>query len=361
MPLPSTDLLRQFSIFLEAHGLRFDDGTKADALAAYLSSQILMFAGPSGTGKSSLAGALSHFFADRRARIEAEPGLVRPADLTGYPSVLTGRAEFVGTLALERLLVLEGATESPPVVLVEEANLSPIEGYLGAFTHQLGALAAREMTFDLHRDAHDMVSRGNLGLVPPTLRLAPYPRLLLTLNVDATAPSPANKVVARACVLLLEPPDLDVVFAEPPVEATTTETPPASGVAGHPGDCLLAAIDGGEDGELRDALKSAFAVCGERRISPRMAYRSLQYAAAYLAVVAGTPALEQHALVDAAQNALLHFVLPLLDPREFLEVAQLARRDARPGGALARRLDALPEAGDDLLGFVADDFWTGLT
>ena len=61
-----------------------------DLLAAVLSSQFVLFAGPSGTGKSTLARQLQSFFADSdKARtVDARRQWLSPEDLAGYYSVL---------------------------------------------------------------------------------------------------------------------------------------------------------------------------------------------------------------------------------------------------------------------------------
>src|SRR5690242_14780704 len=121
MPVPSDSLAGEFKSHLAARDLDFDEATILDALAAYLSSQFLLFAGPSGTGKSSLARALATFFTDRFVALEAEVGLTRPADFVGYPSSITGASEYVTTPATDLLLELPsgGTNALSPAVLVE--------------------------------------------------------------------------------------------------------------------------------------------------------------------------------------------------------------------------------------------------
>src|SRR3954452_6677605 len=105
--------------------LRLSRPMIADALASFVSSQFVLLAGPSGTGKSSLSRALADFFTDRSAVVDSEPGLVRPQDLAGYASGLTGTEEFVATPATDALKRLHGTGQHPPVLVVEEANVSP--------------------------------------------------------------------------------------------------------------------------------------------------------------------------------------------------------------------------------------------
>ena len=328
--------------------------TIADALACFISNQFLLLAGPSGTGKSSLAHALADFFSSRSATVDSEPGLVRPQDLAGYASGLSGTEEFVATPATAALRSLHGPGPHPPTLIVEEANLSPIEGYLAPLTHGLSALRAGEVRWTMHSQANPLPVRGDAAAdpVPSTLLLEPFPRLLATLNVDASAPAPANKVSARAAVLLLEPPELAEALSLPTPTSPLTQTsvPPGDGTGGDPTDSLLARISSQTDQPLRDALGVAAedALENRRRVSPRMAQRALIYQAAYEAVCAdaGGP-LQEHRIRHAAENALLHYLLPVLSPTEFTQVAARLQKAAQPDGLLADRLSGLRLAEDD--------------
>jgi energy-coupling factor transporter ATP-binding protein EcfA2 len=367
LPLDYTKLRDDFHAHLQMRGLHFVAPMVADALACFISSQFLLLAGPSGTGKSSLARALASFFSDRSSVIDSEPGLVRPQDLAGYASGLSGPSEFVATPATKALQDLVGSSDNPPVLIVEEANVSPIEGYLAPLTHGLSTLRTSPATWTMHSQASALPVRGDSAAphVRPSLELKPFPRLLATINVDASAPAPANKVSARAAVLLLEPPTTEeaVSLPSPTNQAPVATAPPGYGTVGDPTDCLLARLSSQTDGVLRDELK---AVTGDaledaRRMSPRMAQRALMYQAAYEAVCANEGgALEQHRSRHAAENALLHFLLPVLSPIDFTQVAQRLAEKSQPDGLLFDRLSTLRLDEEDWRQ-APDDFWSGLS
>ena len=203
--------------------------------------------------------------------------------------------------------------------------------------------------------------------MPPTLTFQPWPRVLTTINVDAGAPAPANKIVARGAVLLLEPPELsdaitsaDGLFVSPP-----QTDPPGRGVDLDPRAALAAARHNKLEGQLRAALAAALGhatIGGRNLVSPRVAQKALLYLAAYdsIAEHASDPVLVPERRRDGAENALLHYVLPVLDPVHFGTVVESARDGSRPGGLLRDRLSRLrtTEAG---LSALPDDFWSGLS
>ena len=125
----------QFDNYLGARGLIYEPQTKADLLAAILSSQFVLFAGPSGTGKSTAALALAEFFspATRRATIAVERTWESPQDVVGSYSSFAGYyLAKPGLDELKSALHVPRAAQNSdqacsPIVVVEEANLSPIE------------------------------------------------------------------------------------------------------------------------------------------------------------------------------------------------------------------------------------------
>jgi len=242
-----------------------------------------------------------------------------------------------------------------------------MEGYLRPFLHGLSRPYAEQARWTLHNYVHDLDSVSGGPAVPPEIVFGPWPRVLVTINVDATAPAPAPKVVARSGVLLLEPPDRKAairsfgsLFAPPP-----SGKPPGRGIDGDPRASLDLAVANGDDQDLRDALDLALeaaAADGRNLVSPRAATKALMYVAAYAQVASrsGDQELHDERLRDGAENALLHFILPTLDSAHFGAVAEAARERARANGLLRDRLARLRTGGGGFAG-VPDDFWSGLS
>lgn len=377
-----TALPDQLVAFAQARGLVVDVSTAADLLASILSSQMVLFAGPSGTGKSSYARLLQSFFADdeRAATIEARRQWLSPDDLFGYYSVLG--QQFAGTPDTKQLIDLHEVSVTPaspgqdadssPLILVEEINLSAPEGYLAPIVHGLSAIQAPFLRWPLHAAASAVDPASGLAL-PKTAMLGPYPRVLGTINVDATAHAPARKVAARSCVVLLEPEPMTVDDLVDLMEKAvgvqqSGELGPASAFLGNP-LAALDALDATERETLATTLLAKLAPLGPDAPSRRDALRCLAYMAYYTAL--GTQLETNGDLVDiAAENAILHCVLPTLDADHFVPALQgldgtlsaVASGNGAVGGQLQARVTRLLAAAESGFGLAdAIDYWTALS
>jgi hypothetical protein len=266
------------------------------------------------------------------------------------------------------------ASAGPPILLIEEINLSPPEGYLAPVIHGFSSISTPSLAWHLHSRAYGAVDPGSVIKLPETLLLGPYPRVLGTINVDSTAHAPARKVAARACVLLLEPQALDdaelVALTTVPSASRSSE-----GVwSRYLGSPLraLESLDSAVASRLRAAVLTMAGKLGESTlISRRDALRSLAYMAYYVRLNSdGAPDPEIVEL--AAENAVLHFVLPTLDPDHFsstlnalstADLAEAAVGSDALGGLLKPRVERLSElASTSGLGFAdALDFWSALS
>lgn len=366
-------LVSKFENYLDDAGVIADASLQLDVLGAYLSTQFLLVAGPSGTGKSTIARALAEFFCppDSWRVIEARRQLIGPEDIAGYYSILTNI--YAWTSDLNALLEIGAAApeSAPPALLVEEINLSPVEGYLAPFTHGLSDVSAATVSWPLHDT--------ELDTPPKDLVFEPFPRLLGTINVDSTSVAPAPKVAARACVILLEPqatPNVDEALNA----LRKTERPKGGGGAEYVGDPLeiLDCPDIAPDSlrkQIEDLLTQLVPPQGEHFVSRRQVGQMLLYVAWYSlmaqafsqrgGVVVGDP------YRIGAENALLHFILPTLSPRDFGTAIQRlndasiqlhpAPDQSSGGSVLKSRIDRLSSsAGSGMVGGLLD-FWDRLS
>lgn len=365
-----TQLPDKFRTFLNHHGITTEsDDELIDLLASTLSSQFIIMAGPSGSGKSLMASALAAFFApqNRRARLESSRLLAKREEFFGYYSHLAGNS-FQVLEPLQSLLdVTANNSGTPPMVIIEEANLSPIEGYLSPLVHGFGGLETRTLDIPLHNQVGQVEQSGSAQVVPAALSLEPYPRFFATINVDADSPAPARKVVSRACVVLMEAPAFDTALAaadtlvHPSVEESSG---PAAALIGRP---TLAFDRYSETGSnvfqqtLRSRANTLRSELGADVIAHRPLQRSLIYMAWYAELYNITEPEPGDSIIEAAaDNAIAHFVLPVLSATEF-EGALSALATEQRGGILAARLARLSRAAQSQQFGPAPDFWGALS
>lgn len=361
------DLATLFTEFLGTYGIAIESADEVlDLLASTLSSQLVLMAGPSGSGKSLMAAALSAFFAtaDRRCRIEAARLLAKREELLGYFSYLADSTFVAYDPVLELLRVASSSETTPPCITIEEANLSPIEGYLSPLVHGLGGLTSETVTVPLHSQPDPVKSQADDD-IPPRLDLTPYPRFFATINVDAESPAPARKVVSRSCVVLFEAPTFDTALAssdslvKPGVQEADGM---ARGALVEPTAAFERYSESGSDSYQRalraraDILRQAI---GIDVITHRQVTKSLLYMAWYVELARADEDDEDVART-AADNAVLHFVLPVLPAQHFAR-ALAGLQAAAPRGVLKDRIERLNIALQGQHFGPPPDFWGALS
>lgn len=362
-------LVEQFGQFLAHYGIAFSSREEIlDLLASALSSQLLIMAGPSGSGKSLMASALAGFFApkDARCRLESARLLAKREEFLGYFSFLADRKFVAYDSLLELLRVCERSDETPPCVTIEEANLSPIEGYLPALVHGLGGAQTEWLTVGLHTQEGEVESQVPGTSVPRELVLGPFPRFFATINVDADSPAPARKVVSRSCVVLLEAPTFAVALSaadslvQPSVELAEG---PAAALIGRPAAAFARYVKTGSElyqqalSERADVLRTFL---GVDVIAPRQLLHALMYMAWYVELAGIDEPDENDAVIAAgADNALLHFVLPSLPAQQFAKSVSALAETAT--GILGTRLERLRTSLEGQHFGPPPDFWGALS
>jgi energy-coupling factor transporter ATP-binding protein EcfA2 len=357
-----------FRDFLEQRGLVYDPQTQLDLLACALSSQFLLFAGPSGTGKSTAAGVLADFLTprDNQAVIDARPAWTSSEDVAGQFSAFANA--YLPGPATDDLIRLANRGNHVPVLTVEEANLSPMEAYFGPVITAASRVAFETLPWQLHRQPF-----GTTLTTPPGVNIGGYPRIFATINIDSTAEAPAPKVSGRACVVLLEPPSIEQALGStdaivpPPIQPPST--PVGAELLGDPRNAWTAHLMTGPTGRFTDALAPFLKVLsdsagqGANLVSPRDVQRCVLFMSwhvqlAEAALAAGLVSSATDA--ESAENAILHFVLPGLSSAQFGRAISPLVAAASPDGLLARRLKKLAIDGEGVFG-LAPDFWASLS
>lgn len=371
IPVESVQQLpAEYRRFLARHGIASGGEDEIlDILAATLSSQLVIMAGPSGTGKSLTAAALAAFFApaERRGRLDGSRLLAKPQEFLGYYSHLTG-GQFVAFEPLLTLLEIDGSSGTvSPMITIEEANLSPIEGYLSSLVHGLGGLETELLPIRLHTQPNAVTTQLDDVTAPPVLELGPYARFFATINVDADSAAPARKVVSRSCVVLLETPEFDTALAaagsmaHPSLDEGTGQ---AAEIIGRPKiahDRYVASGNNAFEQALSERATMLRNKLGADAIAHRQLQRSLMYMAWYVELAGEIePEQGQPVVEAAADNALLHFVLPSLPATQF-ERALEALDDGNRSGVLKRRLTRLRGIVSEHQFGPPPDFWGALS
>lgn len=378
-----TQCLDEFIAFAGRRGLRLDKSSSIDLLAATLASQFLLFSGPSGTGKSMTARVLADFFAPKFAQglIEGRRHWIGPEDVVGFFSSIN--STFLDTQFTSEIRRLSqfgdaevadasrAAAGATPFLLVEEANLSPIEGYLSPIFHGVSKPSAPDVRWSLSATGVPGESDVN-----DNLRLGPFLRVLGTINVDATAPSPARKVTSRAAVMLIEPVpmpeagELLETLSKANVDWEDEDSFGAS-VIQDPLAILAVATDDRKTACIH-VLAESLAKLGALRASRRDVDRCVLFMlwfeglASSVTDEAGGPQAVRHL---AAENALLHYILPGLPPAGFRQALHtLSSDDLRSpsatglAGLLLPRIERLRATMEGAQGFEgAMDFWNALS
>lgn len=359
-----------FRSLCQDHGVVYEPAVRRDMLAATLSSQLVLFAGPSGTGKSTAARMLARFFTTefRTRTVEVRPLWSGPEGLTGYYSRLT--STYDETPSLRPLVELGTATGGGvPFLILEEANLSPMEVYLGNVVTGLSGLAAEKIPWRLHWQSSPLLVEGMSSPLPPEFILEPFPRFLGTINVDSTAGAPSAKVCGRALVVLLEPPSTTLAISSIGAMQQPASNQALAAVAvkniGAPSAAWWAFVAKESHTLLTDALGSLCAALeadlGAGHVSPREVQRSVMFMAWHVAIAEHDADFVSPptAAREAAELAVLHVVLPGLGPSQFGAAVESLRTHATPGGILADRLARISST-KGLYGAPAD-FWAALS
>ena len=376
---PNWSLLEDFEAAVERQALSVSRSVAADLLACCLSGQLVLFAGPSGAGKSRLARCAAEFFTPEANRyvLESRRQLLGPEDVAGYYSNISERyalgSDTVGLIELHEAVMNPASAPQVPFVIIEEANLSPIEGYLAPIVHGLGAPSSPVVPWHLHVGPTPLTADELSLSIPPTAFLGPFPRFLATINVDASALAPARKVVSRGLVVLLEP---EVVhrpsFVRGVIEGGTgagTVTRGAEWI-GDPAGTTRAS----EPAEVEEQVGQyvQFLQDSVRGDPPVASYRDLERATYYMsnfvALLSGHSEDYDVDLVRrvAAENAFMHIALPSLGAADFRRTVEhlatsTSLTEATPGGLLKPRIARLQTAMDVSMFSDLIDFWTALS
>jgi len=178
---------------------------------------ITTFAGDPGTGKTSLCHLLAKALGlvredddNRFVEVSVERGWTSHKDFIGYYNPLSKSMEISNREVFNALTVLDGECSrrveeiAPFFMLLDEANLSPLEHYWAAFLRICDFDSASVRT----------VNMGGQSI----LQVPDHLRFLATVNFDHTTEELSPRFIDRSWIITLSPDDINtnsVVLREP--------------------------------------------------------------------------------------------------------------------------------------------------
>ncbi len=175
-------------------------------LISVVQNYITVFAGEPGTGKTSLCKLLAKalgLYDSRFAEILVERGWTSSRDLVGYYNPLTKEIEktqpkFSDCMQQLNIENEQDIVEAPYFVLLDEANLSPIEFYWSNFNYYCDD------------PSHQMVLYSNGEKYEFGAEL----KFLATINYDQTTTDLSPRFLDRAWVISMNPVPVDMIVSE---------------------------------------------------------------------------------------------------------------------------------------------------
>lgn len=208
-PMDCRNIIRRVTDFVRNKAHR---GVSSNDIANYLicitQGFITTFAGEPGTGKTSLCNILAKalgLVADAPQRrfvdISVERGWSSHKDFIGYYNPLSKKMErsngevFDAFKLMDKECDCDKAEIAPFVILLDEANLSPIEHYWAAFLRHCDFASVSNRTIPLGGSE--------------SFKLPDHLRFLATVNFDHTTEELSPRFLDRSWVIMLEPTRID--------------------------------------------------------------------------------------------------------------------------------------------------------
>ncbi len=203
---------------LARNGRVMEEWQVANLLISTQQSFITILAGLPGVGKTSLARLLGDMqkIGNRTKEVAVARGWTSQKDLIGFFNPLTNRFQSSGTGMYEFLRALDAEKDTAlrqamAYVLLDEANLSPIEHYWSAFMGMADQEGLQQLTL------------GN-----QTIQVPKHLRFLATINYDGTTEPLSPRITDRASIILIEPQDVELEV-DMPVNGKEAQLPISAG------------------------------------------------------------------------------------------------------------------------------------
>lgn len=200
------DLIDYLCNSIKEYRPNYTDNQIKNILICIANNFLTIFSGNPGTGKTSICNIIAHVmglnslkidgvdssFTDRFASIAVERNWTSKRDFIGYYNPLTKTFDKSNSKIYDGLRILnhEGKNSIYPYfILLDEANLSPLEYYWSDFMSLADNDGSRDMKIDL--------GNGFVFNIPETLRF------LATINNDHTTEPLSPRVIDRSWIITL--------------------------------------------------------------------------------------------------------------------------------------------------------------
>lgn len=208
-PMDAADIIKRVTEFISEKAHRdVNSNDVANYLICITQGFITTFAGEPGTGKTSLCNILAKALGlvtdipqRRFVDISVERGWSSHKDFIGYYNPLSKKMErsngevFDAFERMDREYGCDQSKIAPFIVLLDEANLSPIEHYWAAFLRNCDFTSVSNRSIPLG---------GTKSFMLPE-----HLRFLATVNFDHTTEELSPRFLDRSWVIMLEPARVD--------------------------------------------------------------------------------------------------------------------------------------------------------
>ena len=197
-PKDESDLLDHVASYVRSRGFTYPEELIRTCYVSLKTKQFMVFAGPSGMGKTAMTKLLAEALtgSDKRyLRVAVQPDWVDERPILGFYNPIT--QTYVSTPFLDLLLDAIEHRDKLYIVCLDEMNLARVERY---FASILSAMESEDREIVLHGISTG-VKTADGRVIPPKIKLPKNVVFIGTINVDEVSHPLSPKLLDRANVI----------------------------------------------------------------------------------------------------------------------------------------------------------------